>query len=174
MKSGSVIPTSDSWVIKALSQATESTLFKMPGDSGLGSLGTELLGWYVFSWRWGRDAGWRGDAEDRNRSRSAPRHPPHGSPPGWECQQRLRNQWSQGQLYLRCALGQNCERGKGTASGSRWARLVGGPRATAEEKSKQNIRLGVLVKGNKDAGPRRNPARGAFPSVIVALPVGQS
>lgn len=113
MKSGSVIPTSDSWVIKARSQATESTLFRMPGDSGSGSLGTELLGWYAFSWRWGRDAGWRGDAEDRNRSSSAPRHPPHGSPPGWECQQRLRNQWPQGQLYLRFALGQNCKRGKG-------------------------------------------------------------
>ena len=112
MKSGSVIATSDSWVIKALSQATESTLFRMPGDSGSGSFGTELLHWYVF-WRWRRGAGWRGDAEHRNRSSSVPQHPPHCSPPGRECQQRLRIRWCQGQLHLRFALGQNWEQGKG-------------------------------------------------------------
>ena len=112
MKSGSVIATSDSWVIKALSQATESTLFRMPGDSGSGSFGTELLHWYVFWW-WRRGAGWRGDAEHRNPSSSVPQHPPYCSPPGRECQQRLRIRWCQGQLHLRFALGQNWEQGKG-------------------------------------------------------------
>lgn len=41
-----------------------------------------------------------------------------------------------------------------------------------EDKSDQSIEPGMAMKESKDAGSHRNPARGALPSEIVALPAG--